>query len=126
MESTDRASFAGAIEEFAGGAAEFVRDFAAEHTRDLFGAITGFQNRDAAASRTAPLFFFDREMTIGERRDLRQVGDAQNLVKARELFHFAADHLRDCAADSRVHLVENHRGDAAALRLEALEREHHA
>src|SRR5579862_8944623 len=70
------ALFAGAIEQFAGGAAEFVGYFAAEHARDLLGAIAGFQNRDAATSRAASLFFFDGEMPIGERGDLRQMSDA--------------------------------------------------
>ena len=65
-------------------------------------------------------------MTVGEGRDLRQVRDAQDLMEARQLFQLAADDLGNGAADARVHLVENHRGDAAALRLETLEREHHA
>src|SRR5208283_3231462 len=71
-----RVSFAGAIEQLAGGAAEFVGYFAAEHAGELLGTIAGFQNRHAAASRTAPLFFLDREMTVGEGGDLRQVRDA--------------------------------------------------
>src|SRR5208283_1592780 len=104
-----RASFPGAIEQFAGSAAEFVGYVAAEHASDLLGAIAGFQNRHTAASRAAPLFFLDGEMTVRERRDLRQVRDTQNLMKVRELFQFAANHLGNCAADSRVHFVENHR-----------------
>ena len=58
---------------------------------------------DELASYSSPVV-----MTIGERRDLREMGDAQNLMEARELFQFAANHLGDRATDSGVHLVEDH------------------
>src|SRR5271168_1497603 len=71
------------LEQFARGAAKLLRYFAAEHPRDFLGPIARLQNRDAAPGRTAPLFFFDSEMTIGEGGDLRQVSDAQDLMKSR-------------------------------------------
>src|ERR1700722_6031932 len=47
-------------------------------------------------------------------------------MEARELLQFAANHLGNRATDSGVHLVEDHRRYATALRLEAFERQHHA
>jgi len=65
-------------------------------------------------------------MVIRERGDLRQMGHAQNLMKFRELLELAPHHRGDRAADSRINFVKNHGCDSAPLRLQPLEREHHA
>jgi hypothetical protein len=115
-----------ASQQFPGGAAELVGDFGApQHPRDFVGALSLLELADDAASRTAALLFLDMKMAIGERRDLRQMRDAQNLVILRQLLQHAADHLRNLAADTRVDLVEDHRRDPAALGFQTLEREHH-
>jgi hypothetical protein len=55
-------------------------------------------------------------MTVGEGCDLREVSNAEDLMKACELFEFAADDLADGAANACVNFVENYRRDAAGPR----------
>ena len=64
-------------------------------------------------------------MSVGESGDLWQMGHAQHLVEAGKLLELASDDLRHSAAYAGVDLVENHSRDTAALRFQALEREHH-
>src|SRR5436305_10620720 len=57
--------------------------------------------------------FFDLEMAIGERSDLRQVGDAQDLPPLRQRPEMLANGAGGVAADARVDLVEHeHRLEA--------------
>ena len=51
----------------------------------------------------------DREVAVGERGDLRQVGDADDLAAAGELAQLLADRARGLAADAGVDLVEDQR-----------------
>ncbi len=51
----------------------------------------------------------DREVAIGERGDLRQVGDAQDLPASREALQPLADRACGVAADAGVDLVEHER-----------------
>ena len=66
------------------------------------------------------------ELRVGERRDLRQVRDDDDLVAARELGEPAADRGGGRAADTGVDLVEHERLDGVRLAENALEREHDA
>src|SRR5713226_434279 len=96
------ASIVGASDQLARRAAKLVGDFgAAEHPRDLFDPLSLHQRAHAAAGRAAPFFFFDQEMSVGEGGDLRQMGHAQHLMKAREFLELASDDLGDRAADAR-------------------------
>ncbi len=68
----------------------------------------------------------DAEVPLGERRDLRQVGDAQDLAPLGQRAQLAADRARRLAADARVDLVEDERCRALALARDAHECEHRA
>ncbi len=48
----------------------------------------------------------------GGRGDLREVGDAQDLMGAGDLLHLIADGVRGLAADVGVHFIEDEDGDA--------------
>ena len=63
---------------------------------------------------------------MGEGRDLRHVGDRDDLVSVAEEGHLAADRSGDFAADIGVDLVEDHQGDAVLVGESALHREHDA
>ena len=58
-----------------------------------------------------PSFFalFDSQVLIGEGGDLRQVGDAENLLGAAEGFEFLADSFGGAASDADVDFVEDQR-----------------
>src|SRR5215469_6444379 len=117
----------GAIEKLASRAPEFLRDVATEHARDLLSALRSvIDEPDAASRRSAALFLLDGEVAVGVCRDLGKMSHTQYLMKARELPELATDDLCHRAADSRINFIKNHRRYAAALRLEALQPEHHA
>jgi hypothetical protein len=44
---------------------------------------------------------------IGERRHLRQMGDAQHLVRCRQPPQPPAHRFRNAAADARIHFIEH-------------------
>mgnify|MGYP006965323909 CR=1 FL=1 len=52
-------------------------------------------------------FFFDFKMRICHRRDLRQMGDADDLMALPDLCHFFGNLLRRPSADSGVDFIEN-------------------
>jgi hypothetical protein len=85
---------------------------AAQHACDLFDARRALQRRDLRAGGLAVREFADPQMAAAERRDLRQVRDAEHLRGATERSQLAPDDLRDRAADARVDLVEHHAGAA--------------
>ena len=68
-------------------------------------------------------------MARGERGDLRQVGDTEELTARRERAEVLADGARRVAPDPRVNLVENQEAARAALlglaMGDAEQREHH-
>jgi len=55
------------------------------------------------------------EVSVGKRRDLRQMGHAHHLPAARKRLQQPPDRRCDRSADAGVHLVENQRGDARRL-----------
>ena len=113
-------------QQFFGDAPELVGDLGAtQHPRDFVGALGRFELTNDATGRATALLLLDMKMAIRERGNLRQMRDAQYLMIFREFLQLAADDLRDLAADAGVDLVEDHRRDAAPLRLQPLEREHH-
>ena len=85
---------------------------AAQHPRDLLDARRALQRRDLRAGRLAVGELAHPQVTVTERRDLRQVGDAQHLCRATERGELAPDDLRDRAADAGVDLIEDHAGAA--------------
>src|SRR5207253_3449823 len=88
---------------------------AAEHPRQLLHAfLVVVEPADARARVAAGVFLPDDEVRRGEAGDLRQVGDADDLVPRRELLELPPDDLGDAAADAGVDLVEDERGRGAA------------
>ena len=74
----------------------------------------------------ASLALLDHEMRVGERRDRREVRDAQHLPVTRDVGDRAADPLRDRAADAGVDLVEDVETGGTAVGEHALQREQRA
>ena len=76
--------------------------------------------------RPVRLGLVDDEVGVGQRRDLRQVRDADHLAVPRDVGDGPPDHLGDGAADAGVDLVEDVRADGPLLREHALERQQRA
>src|SRR5690606_37421769 len=88
---------------------------AAQHARDLLDALGIAEQHERRPGALAVAQLDDTAVTIREARDLRQVGDAQHLARSGQRLEPAPDHLGDAAAHTRVHLVEHHRRDRAAV-----------
>ena len=67
----------------------------------------------------------DHQMRIGVGGDLRQVGDDDDLVGARQTRQATADLHRGATTDARVHLVEHHRGAFGRRCQHDFQRQHH-
>ena len=52
--------------------------------------------------------FLDKQMTIGQRCNLRRVGDAQDLMPLRALTQYLADASRSLAGHAAVDLIIDH------------------
>ncbi len=87
-----------------------VGDFgAAEHAGDFVGAGAVVEDADAGLRAAVLLALFDGEMLIGEGGDLRQVGDAEDLLGAAKGLELLADGLGGAASDADVDFVEDQR-----------------
>ena len=81
----------------------------AEHADQLGDDLALGELEDRRARRLGGGVLDDREVTVAERGDLGQVGDAQHLPAAAELAQALADRARGMAADAGVDLVEHER-----------------
>ena len=79
----------------------------------------------AAAGHPAARRLVHHQVPVGEGRHLRQVGHDDHLVAARQPGQPAADLHRRPAADTGVHLVEDHRRHRIRVRQNHFERQHH-
>src|SRR5260370_29618055 len=87
-----------AIEQFARRPQKLIVGFvAAEHPRDFPRSIARPKRGHAAPGRTTALLLFDHEMTVGEGRNLRQMGHTSDLMVTRKLFQLAPDDPANCA-----------------------------
>ena len=80
---------------------------AGQHAGDFVGAGTVVEDADAGLRAAVLLAFFDGEMLVGEGGDLREVGNAEDLLGAGESFELLADGFSRAASDADVDLVEN-------------------
>src|SRR6266566_329748 len=117
----------GPAEELLGVLPDLVRQaLAPQHARQL-GHPLGRGQR--ACRRDGTLFlhpFGDHDVVLGEGRDQRQVGDAEDLAAPAEPAELAADDLGHGAADAGIDLVEDERGAPLLGGGEGLEGEHDA
>src|SRR5512146_1066546 len=81
---------------------------AAQHPLDLLAALLLAESRDARMSGVAS-DLLDAEVAVGERRNLRQVGDRDHLRPLCQPTERTADGVGGLAADARIDLVEHHR-----------------
>ncbi len=80
-----------------------------QHARDLLDplpALEATHRGDGAAAHAALL---GQEVAVGQRRDLRHVRHAEDLIRLRQRAQLLADDLGDPAADAGVDLVEDER-----------------
>src|SRR4051794_20909260 len=95
-----------------------------EHAGELLEPI-GTRDVDHRCRRTAPILrLADDKVMVGERSDLRQMGDDDDLRGARERGKASADLDRGLAAYTGVDLVEYEGRYRVAARQHHLEREH--
>ena len=80
---------------------------AGDHAGDFVGAGAVVEKADFGFGAAVGLALVDEEVLVGEGGDLRQVGDAENLLAAAEGFEFLADSFRGAAADTDVDFVED-------------------
>ncbi len=80
---------------------------AGEHARDFVGAGAIVEDANAGLRAAILLALFDGEVLIGEGRNLREVGDAEDLLGAGESFEFVADSFGGAASYPDVDLVKN-------------------
>ena len=81
----------------------------AEHPDDLADDVGLAQLGDGRAGGLARGVLDDREVAVGQRRDLRQVRDADDLAAGGERAQLLADRAGGLAADAGVDLVEDQR-----------------
>ena len=65
----------------------------------------------------------DHEVSVRQRRDLREVRDADHLTMPRDVRDGPPDHFGHGPADARIDFVEHVRADGALVRQHPLERE---
>ena len=85
-------------------------DFGAgDHAGDFVGAGAVVEEADLHLGAAAGLALFDDKVLIGEGGDLRQVGDAEDLLALAEGFELLADGFGGAASDTDVDFVEDQR-----------------
>jgi len=95
-------------EHLRSGGSRFFGDLnTAEHAGDFFVLFGIAQRFDLAARSTLGHRFLNEEMRVGENRDLRQMGNTDDLVVAGDLLELSTDHFGDRAADAGVYLVKD-------------------
>ena len=87
------------------------------HARDLFGALCIIQKPDGGFGAALLFLLLDKEMLIRESGDLREVGDAEDLLGAGERLQLLADSLGGTASDADVDFVEDERARDLSLLL---------
>src|SRR4051794_33852422 len=88
----------------------------AEHPDQLADHSITAEQLDARAGGRCRAVFHDREVALGQRRDLGQVGDAENLPVAGKLAQVRTDGASGVAAHAGIDLVE-HEQRLAILKL---------
>ena len=106
--------------------AAVVRGLGAEHPAELLDDRRRPRARSTRGERRlASERLLDPEVALGQRRDLRQVGDAEHLARLAERAQPLADGAGGLAADAGVDLVEHERRRLARAG-HGHQREHHA
>ncbi len=99
---------------------------AAEHAGDFLDAGFAFDLGEMGDGAVAGVLLGDDELGRGGGGDLREMGDAEDLVGSAEAPHFCADGMGDLAADIGVDFVEDEQGNAVLGREGAFDGEHDA
>ena len=80
---------------------------AGDHAGDFFGAFLRGEEADGGLGAALLLLLLDEKVLIGEGGDLREVGDAEDLLDAREGFELLADGFGGAATDADVDFVKD-------------------
>ncbi len=99
---------------------------AAEHSGDFLDAGFAFYFGQVGYGALAGVLLGDDILRGSGGGDLREVGDAEDLVGRAEAAHFCADGMGDLAADVGVDLIEDEQGDAILRGEGAFDGEHDA
>jgi hypothetical protein len=82
---------------------------AAQHARDFVSASPIVEHANLRFGATVIFAFLNGEMLIGKRGDLREMSDAENLLRASESFELLANGFCSAAADADIDFVEDER-----------------
>src|SRR3954453_11250514 len=93
-----------------------VRGVGPEHPAQLLDDFCAFELGDGRAGEVIGTRLLDAEVSLGERRDLRQVRDAEHLTAAPERAQLLAHGASGVTANAGVDLVEHERARAATGR----------
>src|SRR5579862_5180407 len=92
------------------------RDFCAgQHARDFVGASAVVEDTNLSLGAAVVFALLDSEMLIGEGSDLREVCNAENLLRAAESLELLADGFGGAASDSDIDFVEDQRAGRSLL-----------
>src|SRR5579885_327054 len=77
-----------------------------KHLADLLHARVGIKRRHLRGGAVAAYRLTHAILAVAERGDLRQVGDAEHLMRLPQLPELLADHLAAAPADTCVNFIE--------------------
>jgi hypothetical protein len=80
---------------------------AAQHARHFLGALIPDNAPDAGVGPASGFFLLNYIVMIGESGDLREMGNAENLIVAGQGFEFFADGFGGAPSDAGVYFVED-------------------
>src|SRR3972149_3594743 len=97
-----------------------------EHPGDLVDSRLRVETRDAGLAPALALYLINAVVGGREARDLREVGDADDLVDSGEILELFPDRVGDAAPDAGIHLVEDQGLPPLAFRGDGLQSEDEA
>ena len=96
---------------------------AAKHACDFLDPLPGIERGHLAQGLSSPFRLRDLPLPVRTGRDLRQMGDTQNLAVASQSMEEFAYDFRHPPADPDIDLVENERGCSRVATGQNLNRE---
>src|SRR5690606_26884126 len=99
---------------------------ATQHAGQLAHALLARQLGQARRRAPVSLELLDAQVVVGAGRDLRQVGDDENLVALGDAAQVRRDPVGRHSADAGIDLIEHQGRHLVQSRKDGLEREHHA
>src|ERR1700733_7849960 len=78
-----------------------------KHPRHFLSPLLIIKQPNRSLSSPLPLTLLHQKMLIGKRRNLRQMGDAKHLLRARQLLQLLPDRIRRPPANPNVNFIKH-------------------